>query len=77
MNYEIWMERGYGTICELKSGQKFELKSLYKGSDWDSLSRGDRIMLGKFFKNKVMDGHVEDVLYVDRANNNHALYEKK
>lgn len=39
--------------CNVKSGEKFLLKELFKGYEWNRISRSDRLLLGTLFLNHV------------------------
>ena len=56
--------------------KKFELRNLFQGSEWEGLSKGNRITFGKFFKAEVLGGRFENVIFLDRAKNNHSKYQK-
>ena len=60
--------------CNVRLNQKFEVKDLFEGCEWDKISKGDRIKFGKFFKNEVLENHIPEVQYFDKAKNNHAKY---
>ena len=78
MNYEILLNEAKEVIKEkISIGQKFEVKELFNGYDWDNIPKGNRIYFGKLFANEVRSGNVANVEPSGRANNNHLLYIKK
>lgn len=46
-----WLDLAKNEIINLKVDEVFTLKDLYKGYQWNRISRGDRIMLGTLFLN--------------------------
>ena len=54
MDYEVWMELAKRAIeANIQVGQKFEVKNLFTGYDWEQLSRGERSSFGKYFSGAV------------------------
>ena len=76
MDYNQWINNAKTKIKEVSNGEVFLLKDLFCGTDWEILKKGERIGLGKFFKNAVLDGKVESVIYIGKADNNSAKYQK-
>lgn len=76
MDMNMWLEKAATAIDALPPSKTFELRSLFQGCEWEGLSKGDRITFGKFFKAEVLDGRVENVVFLDRAKNNHSKYKK-
>lgn len=56
--------------------QKFELKSLFDGCTWETLTKGERISFGRFFANEVRGGKVPNVIPVEKGKDNHSRYIK-
>lgn len=77
MDYSQLMDYAVSKIECLPNNSEFLLKDLFDGTDWNSISKGDRIGLGKYFKNKVTKGNVPDVVFIGKAPNNSARYLKK
>ena len=72
MNFTFMVERAKKCI----SSKIFELSDLFERCEWDSMPKGDRIKLGKYFKNEVTDGCIPEIRYIKKSNNNHANYMK-
>jgi len=77
MNYAEWMQKAQLVIStELKSGNEFELKSLFKQFEWDILSNTEKRSFGKYFSNEVKDGRVENVILNGNTRSKHNKYKK-
>ena len=76
MDMNMWLQKAVKAIDALPPFKKFELRNLFQGCEWEGLSKGDRITFGKFFKAEVLGGRVENVMFLDRAKNNHSKYQK-
>ena len=77
MDISMLLEEASAAVQKLAAEQTFEVRNLFQELRWESFTRGDRITLGKCFKNEVQDGRIPDVEYVGKKNNNHAVYIKK
>lgn len=77
MDYNEWIDRAEKQISTLKMGSTFVLKDLFKGTEWEGIARGDRLGLGRAFKNFVLDNRIKGVEYIGKAENNSAMYIKK
>jgi hypothetical protein len=76
MDYKLWMDNAKSKIETLSNGQIFVLKDLFCGTDWEALKVGDRLSLGKYFKNAVLEKEFLNVTYLGKADNNSAKYQK-
>lgn len=76
MNCIEWIDKAKFKIKTLPTGNVFVLKDLFLGTDWKSLKVGDRLSLGRNFKNEVLDKRIENVVYIGKADNNSAKYKK-
>lgn len=45
-------------IINLKSGEVFLVRDLFKGYEWNSISRSDRFVLGTFFLNYIKNDDI-------------------
>lgn len=77
MNYDKWIDKAEQQIRNLSCGYTFVLKDLFKGVEWDELQKGQKIYLGKKFKNAVTEGRFEGIRYIGKAENNSAKYQKE
>jgi hypothetical protein len=76
MDFDMLITKGRKKLNKIKIGDQFVLKDLYAGIEWNDLSKGERMMLGKVFKNKVNDGIIPNVVCVGKADNNSTMYKK-
>lgn len=61
---------------KVEIGRVFLLRDLFLAHVWDGYKKGDRLSLGRNFKQKVEAGKVDNVIYVGKAQNNSATYRK-
>lgn len=76
MDYLKVLKEKESRIFKLESGTVFLLKDLFEGVQWNGFSKGDRLNLGRTFKNLVDNKKVPNVMYLGKAENNSAKYEK-
>lgn len=77
MDFQLWMKKARDSIeSRVQVGQAFELKSLFQLCEWEQLTKGERISLGKFFANEVREGNLENVRAVEHGKDNHRKYIK-
>lgn len=76
MDMDKWFEKAKEAIWKLPYGKRFEVRQLFKEVEWNTLTRGERINFGKYFKNEVIEGNIQEVRFIDRGKNNHSKYEK-
>ena len=77
MNFEKWTAEAIEVInTKIKTNQRFELKHLFEGCRWESLSRGERINFGKYFANEVRESKIKNNVAIERGRNNHSRYIK-
>ena len=76
MNTELLLGKARESIKKLERDKHFVVKDLFEGTEWNDLSRGDKISFGKIFKNEVVSGKYSDVEYVERRKNNSSEYKK-
>ena len=77
MNYEQWVCMAISKTGSLQKGTIFLLKDLFNGIQWSKLNNGERRELGRQFKHKVTSGIVPKVIYIGKAQNNSAQYQKE
>lgn len=77
MDYEGWYKKALATLCSLSSGDTFETKDLFKGTEWDTLTNGEKRSFGRYFSSKVKDGDIEDVFRVGEGKTHHNKYAKR
>lgn len=77
-NCELWMKEACEAInSQISLGVKFEVKQLFAGHKWESLSANDRRVFGRYFASEVKEGRVPNVEICEPAKNRHNQYEKK
>lgn len=76
MDYEKMLKSARLKIDALDMGTEFFLKDLYNGIEWKKLQKGEKLSLGRRFKNCVMLGEFSNVIYVGKAPNNSAVYKR-
>lgn len=77
MDFQEWTIKAVENITDkVIAGQQFELKKLFHGCEWETLSRGERINFGKYFANEVREGRIPHVKAVERGKDNHSKYIK-
>ena len=68
MNFEAWFEKAVELIdADISVGQTFEVKKLFKGTEWDEESIADRRRFGRFFSDKVKSGYPPNIKRVEEA----------
>ncbi len=74
----MWMDMAKRAIEEkIQVGQKFKVKNLFAGYDWEQLSGNERRSFGKYFSDAVKDGRLPMVERCGEDNNRHNQYVKK
>ena len=76
MDNLVWIEKAKSRTKELEVNTEFTLKDLFDGVGWQSLKVGERLCFGKFFKTEVTEGHINNIVYTGKAQNNSAKYKK-
>lgn len=77
MDYSDLLDKANKCIEKIQIGKVFCVKDLFKGTEWKSLKKGEKLGFGKYFKNKVMNDYISNVEYIGKADNNSAQYRKK
>jgi len=77
MDYEKWMKEAERVIdMEIENGQRFEVKNLIPGHQWNTLSRGERTGFGIHFSTAVKEGRVKSVEKCGEGKTHHSQYIK-
>ncbi len=76
MDYEKMLKSAELKINALDVGTEFFLKDLYNGTEWKKLQKGEKLSLGRRFKNCVKLGEIRNVIYLGKAQNNSAIYKR-
>lgn len=77
MNYNELLDKAKEHIDSIQSDDIFFVKDLFHGTKWNELEIGERLGFGKYFKKAVIEGFVQNVEYIGKADNNSAQYKKK
>ena len=77
MKYIKLLSKVNAHIGTIQSGEIFVVRDLFHGTEWNELQRGEKLGFGRFFKQAVMNGSVQTVEYIGKADNNSAQYRKK
>lgn len=65
-------------VENLAPGEKFLIKDLFKGYEWNRLAIGDRRSLGSLFLHEVKDGDLQNQITIGvKSSANQQLYIKK
>ena len=76
MNYDKWILRATEQINDIPYNSIFVLKDLFIGTEWNNLERGEKLSLGRYFKNQVLEHKMSGITYIGKAANNSAQYKK-
>lgn len=77
MDYIELLSKANEHITTIQSNEVFFVKDLFHGTAWNELERGEKLGFGRYFKKAVINGFVQNVEYIGKANNNSAQYKKK
>lgn len=71
------LKQAISEILQLKNGEEFLVKDLFKGYEWNRLGIGERRTLGTLFLNEVKNGQLQNKIEVVNKNSaNQQLYIK-
>ena len=76
IDYQEWLENARIATTSIPHNQIFVLKDLFDGISWSTLTRGEKLELGRQFKYSVMQSKIPSVTYYGKAQNNSAQYIK-
>ena len=71
---KLLMKKALNELTNLQSGE-FLLKDLFKGYEWNRISRGDRLLLGTLFLNYVNSEHV-NVAPMEKSSSGQQKYQR-
>ena len=57
----VLLEKAVNETTELSDGEVFLLRDLFKGYEWNRISRSNRLLLGTLFLNKISSENLEIV----------------
>ena len=61
---------------KLESGEQFTVKDLWKGYEWKRIERPDRLLIGRFFYNAIMEQKPCPVKVLDKTPAKQQKYQK-
>lgn len=65
-----------GEISNLNPGETFLLRDLFKGYEWNRISRSDRLLLGTLFLNYIKTSN-DEVIVIEKTSSGQQKYERK
>lgn len=74
MDYEQMLNLAKDKIQSLSDETTFMLRELFEGTFWNAIPKGQRLELGRRFKDLVNKRKIASVEYIGKAENNSALY---
>ncbi|MBU5592615.1 single-stranded DNA-binding protein [Clostridium sp. MSJ-4] len=63
-------------LTNLKSGEIFLVRDLFKGYEWNRISRSDRLLLGTLFLNYIKSDDLE-VIPIEKTSSGQQIYKKE
>ena len=66
-NVNDLLSKAINETARLNKGETFIVRDLFKGYEWNRISRGDRLLLGTLFLNYVNSEHVNGKILVRTA----------
>lgn len=75
--YEVrnLLESAVNETHKVNSGEKFLLKDLFKGYEWNRISRSDRLLLGTLFLNHVNTTDI-NIMAIEKTTSGQQQYMK-
>ncbi|PKM67313.1 MAG: hypothetical protein CVU95_07755 [Firmicutes bacterium HGW-Firmicutes-2] len=69
------LEEAKSELSHLQSGEIFLVRDLFKGYDWNRISRSDRLLLGTLFLNYIKTNNI-GVVPIEKTSSGQQKYEK-
>lgn len=69
------LEMAKKELVNLKSGEIFLVRDLFKGYEWNRISRSNRLLLGTLFLNFIKNTDV-DVVIIEKTSSGQQRYKK-
>lgn len=64
------------TVTELRQGEQFLVKDLFRGFEWNRIAKGDRTKLGSMFFNYAVNEGSTLILPLGKTPQNQQMYKK-
>lgn len=61
LNINVCLDKAINETSKLNNGEIFLLRDLFKGYEWNRISRSNRLLLGTLFLNKINTENFEIV----------------
>ena len=74
-NVNDLLSKAINETARLKKGETFIVRDLFKGYEWNRISRGDRLLLGTLFLNYVNSEHV-NVAPMEKSSSGQQKYQR-
>lgn len=70
MDTSAWINLAIERMCEKEQNSlPFELKELFTGDEWNTLTTGEKSMFGKVFASLVRKGEIEGIRFAPIGKN--------
>ena len=70
------LEQALNETTNLQPGEVFLVKDLFRGYEWNRISRSERLLLGTLFLNYIKT-HLDDVDILEKTSSGQQRYAKK
>lgn len=70
------LQQALSELLNLHSGETFLVKELFKGYEWNRISRSDRLNLGILFLNHIKNNPSLNISILDKTSSNQQQYKK-
>ena len=74
-NVNDLLSKAINETARLNKGETFIVRDLFKGYEWNRISRGDRLLLGTLFLNYVNSEHV-NVAPMEKSSSRQQKYQR-
>ena len=74
-NVNDLLSKAINETARLNKGETFIVRDLFKGYEWNRISRGDRLLLGTLFLNYVNSEHV-NVAPMEKSSSGQQKYQR-
>ena len=74
-NVNDLLSKAINETARLNKGETFIVRDLFKGYEWNRISRGDRLLLGTLFLNYVNSEHV-NVAPMEKSSSGQKKYQR-
>ena len=74
-NVNDLLSKAINETARLNKGETFIVRDLFKGYEWNRISRGDRLLLGTLFLNYVNCEHV-NVAPMEKSSSGQQKYQR-